>query len=210
MMPVLLSSDERAILLKLAREALECGVRGETLPPLDLESLPPCLSQPGATFITLTRHGELRGCIGALEARLPLAEDVREHAIAAALEDYRFPPVGTGELPDIDIEISRLTPPTPLPSADPQDLIERLCPHQDGVILKSGFRRATFLPQVWEKIPDPALFLSYLCQKMGASPDLWQRQKLEVYIYHVEEFHSEKKESSSPTTDHPKKQTNRR
>ncbi|MGE5224007.1 MAG: AmmeMemoRadiSam system protein A [Omnitrophica WOR_2 bacterium] len=210
MMPVLLSSDERAILLKLAREALESGVRGETLLPLDLESLPPCLGEPGATFVTLTRQGELRGCIGALEARLPLAEDVREHAIAAALEDYRFPPVSPDELPDIDIEISRLTPPVSLPYADPQDLVERLCPHQDGVILKSGFRRATFLPQVWEKIPDPALFLSYLCQKMGASPDLWQRQRLEVYIYHVEEFHSEKNPGFSSTTDHPKKQTNRR
>lgn len=190
MIPDPLTIEEKNVLLKLAREALEKGVCGQPLAPLDLSALPPRLRENGASFVTLTRQGELRGCIGTLEARIPLAEDVREHAIAAALEDYRFPPVEPEELPEIEIEISRLTAPVPLEYQEPEDLVHCLTPYEDGVVLKSGFRRATFLPQVWEKIPDPVVFLSYLCQKMGAAPDLWQRKKLEVLIYHVEEFHN--------------------
>lgn len=85
-----LSPEERGILLKLARQAMEAAVKGESLPPLALEDLPARLRQLGASFVTLTSHGELRGCIGALEPYLPLAEDVREHAVAAALQDYRL------------------------------------------------------------------------------------------------------------------------
>jgi AmmeMemoRadiSam system protein A len=190
MIPDKLTKDERAALLRIARQALEDGVRGRLLNPLDLPSLPAALQASGASFVTLTRNGELRGCIGALEAHQALADDVREHAIAAALQDYRFPPVTPDELPEIDIEISRLTPSHPLEYDAPQDLVKCLQPNIDGVVLKYGGRRATFLPQVWEKISDPALFLSYLCQKMGASPDLWQHKKLEVFIYQVEEFTS--------------------
>ncbi len=188
MIPEFLSPEERAILLKLARQAIEKGVCGEPLPALDLLSLPLRLREKGATFVTLTNRGDLRGCIGTLEASQPLAEDVREHAIAAALHDYRFPPVAPAELPDIRIEISRLTPLKPVAYENPQDLLKIIRPRVDGVVLKDGFRRATFLPQVWEKIPDPELFLSYLCQKMGAPPDLWTRKKLEVWTYQVEEF----------------------
>ena len=184
-----LTSEERSILLKLAREAMQAAVNGKTPPPLLLESLPEKLRERGATFVTLTCSGDLRGCIGALEPYMPLAEDVREHAVAAALQDYRFPPVQPGELPGINIEISRLTQPKNLDYAAPRDLATALRPNIDGVILKDGFRRATFLPQVWEKLPDPAEFLSHLCLKMGASPDLWMHKKLEVQIYQVEEFH---------------------
>ncbi|HSQ39406.1 MAG TPA: AMMECR1 domain-containing protein, partial [Anaerolineales bacterium] len=88
-----LTLEEKQILLRLARQSLELGVRGEKLPPLDWDSLSPTLHADGASFVTLTEHGNLRGCIGALEAYQPLAEDVREHAVAAALNDYRFPPV---------------------------------------------------------------------------------------------------------------------
>ena len=185
----LLTSEERSRLLDLARQALEVGVQGQPLQPLDLESLPPRLREPGATFVTLTKHGELRGCIGALEAYLPLAEDVREHAVAAGTQDYRFSAVQTGELADINIEISRLTLPVELPYTRPQDLPGLLRPHQDGVILKDGFHRATFLPQVWEKLPDPETFLTHLCYKMGVMPDLWRYKVLQVQIYQVEEFH---------------------
>ncbi len=184
-----LTSEERTILLHLARQAIESVTRRQPLPPLDLSSLPPCLAEPGAVFVTLTRHGELRGCIGALEAYQPLAEDVREHAIAAATEDYRFSPVQAEDLPDIEIEISRLTPSRPLEYSQPEELPQRLRPHVDGVVLRDGWRRATFLPQVWEKIPDPEEFLANLCYKMGASPDLWRRKKLQVLTYQVEEFH---------------------
>jgi uncharacterized protein len=105
------------------------------------------------------------------------------------MEDYRFPPVQASELKDIEIEISRLTIPQPLDYEGPVDLLDKLRPGVDGVILKDGFRRATFLPQVWEKLPDKAAFLTHLCQKMGAAADLWRRKKIEVLTYQVEEFH---------------------
>lgn len=187
-MTEILTPDERAILLRLARQALEDGVHGRKLEPLDFSALPEILSQPGVTFITLTRQGELRGCIGALEAYQPLAEDVRVHAVAAALYDYRFPPVTPGELPDIRIEISRLTQPQPLTYERPLELPERLRPGVDGVILRDGLHRSTFLPQVWEKLPNPADFLSHLCMKMGAEESLWRHKLLQVFTYQVEEF----------------------
>ena len=184
-----LTSEERAILLKLARQAMESAVRGTNLEPLDLQSLPERLRQHGATFVTLTREGELRGCIGALEPQTALAEDVREHAIAAAQQDFRFPPVQFTELPKINIEISRLTVAQDLDYESSQDLLNRIRPQVDGVIISDGWHRATFLPQVWDKLPDPETFLSHLCLKMGASPDLWRRKKLRVQVYQVEEFH---------------------
>ena len=184
-----LTAEEKQTLLRLAREALECGVRGEKLPPLDTQSLTQPLLEQGASFVTLTVRGQLRGCIGALEAYQPLADDVREHAIAAALEDPRFPTVREGDLNGINIEVSRLTRPVPLEYKDANDLLSKLRPHVDGVILKDGFRRATFLPQVWEKLPDRAEFLDNLCYKMGARGDLWRVRHLEVLLYQVEEFH---------------------
>jgi uncharacterized protein len=184
-----LTSDERNILLKLARQAMESAVRGARLESIDLEGLPESLRQLGASFVTLTSEGELRGCIGALEPQTALAEDVREHAIAAAQQDFRFPPVQPNELPKINIEISRLSMAQDLDYGSVQDLINRLRPHVDGVIISDGWNRATFLPQVWEKLPDPETFLSHLCMKMGASPDLWRRKKLRIQVYQVEEFH---------------------
>ena len=184
-----LSLDEQQTLLRMAREAMECGVRGKKLTPLDERSLPAHLREPGASFVTLTIHGQLRGCIGALEAYQPLAKDVREHAVAAALEDPRFPPVREDELSRIQLEVSRLTRPLPLEYTDAADLLSKLRPHVDGVILRDGGRRATFLPQVWEKIPDPAEFMDNLCYKMGVSDNTWRMKHLEVLTYQVEEFH---------------------
>ncbi len=184
-----LTTEEKQTLLSLARQALEMGVRGQKLPPLDLESMPSRLREQGASFVTLTIQGELRGCIGALEPSQPLADDVREHAIAAALQDYRFPDVKPDELSQIEIEVSRLTIPAPLEYSTPEDLLNKLRPGIDGVCLRDGTRRATFLPQVWEKIPDPAEFLDNLCYKMGAAPDLWRSKHLDISIYQVEEFH---------------------
>jgi AmmeMemoRadiSam system protein A len=184
-----LTLEEQQTLLRMAREAMEHGVRGEKLPPLNKEILSSHLREKGATFVTLTIRGELRGCIGALEAYQPLVEDVREHAIAAALEDPRFPPVRKAELSRIQIEVSRLTRPIPLEYKDAEDLLSKLRPHIDGVILKGDYRRATFLPQVWEKIPDPVQFMNNLCYKMGASENLWRIKHLNVLTYQVEEFH---------------------
>ncbi len=184
-----LTDDEKRILLRLAREAMEIAVRGRVLPPLDAKSLSPLLRKNGSSFVTLTIEDELRGCIGALEAYQPLAEDVREHAIAAALYDPRFPPVRENELSRIKLEVSRLTAPLPLEYSSSEDLLKKLHPHVDGVILRDVHRRATFLPQVWEQIPDPTEFLGHLCQKMGVQANYWRETKLQVHVYRVEEFH---------------------
>ena len=191
MVDELLLPEEKQTLLILARQSLEAGVRRLALPTIDFSTLTPTLRTEGASFVTLTVDGDLRGCIGALEPYQSLAEDVREHAVAAALEDYRFPPVQENELAKIHIEVSRLTLPTPLEYNDARDLLVKIRPGVDGVILRDGFRRATFLPQVWEKIPDTSAFLANLCYKMGAAPDTWKRKHLDVLVYHVEEFHEE-------------------
>jgi AmmeMemoRadiSam system protein A len=185
-----LTFEEQQTLLRLGRAAMERAVRGEKLAPLDEATLSPHLHEQGSSFVTLTIDGQLRGCIGGLEARQSLAEDVRQHAVAAALEDPRFPPVTQDELNGIQIEVSRLTRPHPLEYKDAEDLLSKLRPHVDGVILRDGmYHRGTFLPQVWEKIPDPAEFLNNLCYKMGLSKNLWRNKHLDVLIYQVEEFH---------------------
>ena len=184
-----LTLEEQQTLLHMAREAMEQAVRGKKPPPLDPAMLSSNLREQGASFVTLTIRGQLRGCIGALEAYQPLVDDVREHAVAAALEDPRFPQVREDELSRIQLEVSRLTRPVPLGYKDADDLTSKLRPQVDGVILRDGFRRATFLPQVWEKIPDPAEFLNQLCYKMGASANLWRQKHLDVLVYQVEEFH---------------------
>jgi AmmeMemoRadiSam system protein A len=183
-----LTFEERSMLLKLARRAIEAAIQGQPFPELDAGNLPARLLEPGVSFVTLTRSGELRGCIGALEPRVSLAEDVQEHAVAAAFQDYRFHPVQAEELPSIEIEISRLTPQSKLEYDHPDELLKLLRPGIDGVVIHYGMYRATFLPQVWEKLPAPEMFLNHLCQKMGAPGNLWRKEKLEVYTYQVEEF----------------------
>ena len=185
----ILTTEEQQTLLRLARDAMERGVNGEKLSPLDESLLPPHLREQGSSFITLAIRGELRGCIGALEPYQSLVEDVREHAVAAALKDPRFPAVRKDELNGIRIEVSRLTRPVPLEYKDANELLSKIRPHVDGVILRDGYRRVTFLPQVWEKISDPAEFLSNLCYKMGVNENLWRSRHLEVFTYQVEEFH---------------------
>lgn len=184
-----IASDERLALLRIARQAVEAAARGQDLPALEMADCPARLQAPGASFVTLTRSGALRGCIGGLQASIPLALDVREHALAAATEDYRFLPIQADELAELEIEVSVLTEPRPLGYASPQDLMARLRPGIDGVILSSGLRRATFLPQVWEKVPDAATFLSMLCEKAGLREHAWWEGGLEVATYQVESFH---------------------
>ncbi len=187
-----LSQEEKTLLITIARQALEAAVVGKPLPKIKITDLPDSLQKDGASFVTLTEHGRLRGCIGALAAHQPLALDVQEHAVAAALQDYRFPTVRPSELPDIEIEVSYLTSPQPLPYDGPEDLINKLRPGIDGVILQDGTRRATFLPQVWEQLSDPEAFLSHLCSKMGAPADLWRKKPIHVAVYQVQKFHEEK------------------
>lgn len=184
-----LTQSEQALLLEIARESLTLSVQGQTLPAFQWDTLPEALQEDGASFVTLTKSGQLRGCIGALEAYQPLAQDVQEHATAAALQDFRFPQVRPDELSQIEIEVSVLTPKLNLDYDNSEDLVRLLRPNVDGVVLQDGFRKATFLPQVWEQLPQPEQFLAHLCQKMGASPDLWRRKHLKIFTYQVQEFH---------------------
>lgn len=187
-MPTELTVQDKAYLLKVAREAMTSGVTGRPLQKLKLDEIAPTLRENGASFVTLTIDGQLRGCIGTLEAYQPLIIDVQTRAFQAALEDYRFYPVTIDELPNINVEISRLTPSAPLQYSEPQELPALLRPGIDGVVLSDGSRRATYLPQVWEQLPNPEEFLSSLCAKMGASKQLWRQKILTVELYQVEEF----------------------
>jgi AmmeMemoRadiSam system protein A len=184
-----LTAEERKLLLTTARQSISLAVNRLKPQSISIEDYPHSLQQWGASFVTLTKKELLRGCVGTLEAYQPLVEDVREHAIAAAMHDYRFPPVQADEIDDLNIEISRLTSPVRIDYQDPIELIQKLRPGIDGVLLRDGFQRATFLPQVWEKLPGPDDFLSHLCLKMGSSANLWKRKLLEISTYQVEEFH---------------------
>jgi len=178
------------LLLKIARQAIASAFG--LAPEVDREALVaqyPELEKEQATFVTLTIGGQLRGCIGSIIPHRPLIDDLVANARAAAFDDPRFPKLTPEEFERVDIEVSLLTVPRELPYRDVEDLRSKIRPGVDGVILKDGFRRATFLPQVWEKIPSPEQFLSELCLKMGAPADLWRRKPLEVATYQVEEFH---------------------
>ena len=183
-----LSAEDRRSLLRLARDTIEASARRRELPVVDTESASESLARDGASFVTLTRFGQLRGCIGSLEARRSLIVDVQENAISAAFHDPRFPPVSSQELRDLHIEVSVLSAPEPLSYTDSDDLIAKLRPNVDGVVIKLGWRRATFLPQVWEKLPDPHEFLEHLCLKAGFEADAYERPGLDVYTYQVEMF----------------------
>ncbi len=183
-----LSQAEKQLLLQVARQGLEAAVNGQPAPALAGDQRTAALERPGCSFVTLTEQGELRGCIGGLVAAQPLWRDVQQRAGQAALRDYRFRPVEAEELPAIEIEVSVLTPTQPLEYDTPDDLLRRLRPQVDGVVLLSGLNRATFLPQVWNTVPDPEQFLSMLCQKLGAQPDAWRHEHLDVETYQVEEF----------------------
>lgn len=147
----------------------------------------PALAERGACFVTLTQHGELRGCIGSLQAQRPLADDVVENAVAAALRDARFPPLSASELPRTAIEVSLLSRPEFVEFRDEQDLLAKLEPGRDGVIFFDGCRRATFLPQVWDQLPDRRSFLGRLKQKAGLPADHWGPGVM-IATYQVEKF----------------------
>lgn len=171
------------LLTALARAAIgeTFGLIGPNLPH------PGWLDAPAATFVTLTRQGRLRGCIGSLEAHRPLAQDLAHNARAAAFHDPRFPPLVEEELEHIRIEVSLLSRPEPLPYVDEADALAQLRPGIDGVILQTGSRQATFLPQVWQQLPRPADFIAHLKQKAGLRADAWPDDLL-LSRYTVEQF----------------------
>lgn len=186
-----LTIEHRHFLLSLARDTIQKYLAHGTVYKVETSALPEEFLEDGAVFVTLTKAGNLRGCIGSLQAFQPLYQDVQERAIQAATEDQRFPPVKASELPAITIEISILSAPQPLEYDNPADLPTKLRPGIDGVILQDGMRRATFLPQVWQQLPQPEEFLAHLCNKMGAPANLWKTKFLDVQIYQVEEFKEE-------------------
>ena len=187
--PDLLTPEQGQALVQLARQALEQAIR-HTPAPAGAAPLDPRLTEPGATFVTLTIQGALRGCIGSPQAHLPLAEDVQENATRAATIDPRFPPVAARELDSIDIEVSVLTPPRPL-DCPPEERPQRVRPGVDGLLLVSNYSRGLLLPQVWDKIPDPVEFLEILGQKAGLSRRSWQRPDTELLTFQVQAFHEE-------------------
>jgi AmmeMemoRadiSam system protein A len=170
-----------ATLLGLAREALVTP--GE----IAAASAHDWLRAPGASFVTLRMDGDLRGCIGSIEPRRPLGEDVVHNSRAAAFRDPRFPPVTRAEIPALELEVSVLSPRTPLPSASEEELLAALRPGVDGVYLEFGVASATFLPQVWESLADPAMFMAELKRKAGLPPNYWHRD-FRLTRYTVEKF----------------------
>lgn len=175
-------TERGRLLTALARAAI-AGQPGE----MDRSERPAWLAAPGACFVTLTLDGALRGCIGSLEARRPLADDLAHNARAAAYSDPRFAPLGADERDRVRVEVSILSAPEPLTFRDEAHALAQLRPGQDGVILQAGARRATFLPQVWAQLPAPADFMAHLKRKAGLAPDAWPAD-IRLSRYTVEKY----------------------
>jgi hypothetical protein len=186
--PPMYTAEERDFLLHLARKTLVSVTAGGSLPSLETASLTSRLKEKRACFVTLTKDGQLRGCIGHIQAQESLVDSVIHNARSAALDDSRFSPVRSSEVPKLTIEISVLSPLQPLSFSSPEDLLKKLRPRVDGVLIKLGYKQAVFLPQVWEELPDKQAFLSHLSQKAGGSADMWKQKGLEVWTYQVEAF----------------------
>jgi AmmeMemoRadiSam system protein A len=157
----------------IARRSIEHGLRANA--PLDVEpgDYPPPLCERGASFVTLRLEGELRGCTGMLEATRPLVCDVAHNAFRSAFGDPRFPPLRDDELPRLDVHVAVLSPLEPLPAETEQGLLRALRPGIDGLVLREGARSATFLPAVWESLPEPEDFLGRLREKAGLPFRYW-------------------------------------
>lgn len=189
----LLTAEEGQSLVRVARGALEARLRSpwvETEGASEAEApvLGARLEERGATFVTLTIDGQLRGCIGTAEAHCSLQEDVEENAVRAATMDPRFPPLSMAELDRTHLEVSVLTPPRPLACA-PEERPEQV--KGLGLLLMGGHNRSLLLPQVWDKIPDPHEFLEVLCRKAGLPRDAWRRPEVDLYVFHVQAFDEE-------------------
>jgi len=165
-------AEKGSFLLKLAR----AGIARQFWEDVPEPSVKPWMAEPGASFVTLTRQGELRGCIGTLEAHRPLGIDVRENAVAAAFRDPRFMPLSRAEFDRVRVEVSVLSPHEPLVVASEKDALDVLRPGIDGVVFEYGHFRSTFLPQVWEQLADPAEFLAHLKRKAGLPLDFWAKE----------------------------------
>ena len=184
-----MKSEHQQLLLKIARNAIFRTLENPRGDFKNLLDLPAELMEKRATFVTLTIGGHLRGCIGMLEACRPLAEDVAANARAAAFEDTRFEPLTKKEFEKLEIHISVLSPPKELKFCSEEDLLDQIQPDMDGLILQDGFRRGTFLPSVWEELPEKELFWAHLKLKAGLPADHWS-DTLRVFRYTTEYFPS--------------------
>ncbi len=183
----MLIPEHRNLLHRVARQSVETGLH--TGKPLEcsLGDYPEALQQPAASFVTLHHHGQLRGCIGTLQARRPMVEDVSHNAFNAAFRDFRFSPLSDDELPGLTFHISILGPTEAMIFEDRQDLISQLQPGIDGLVLSSHGHRGTFLPAVWQSLPEPEKFIEHLLLKAGLSSNYWS-DDIQVERYRVEEF----------------------
>ncbi|PWB56452.1 MAG: AmmeMemoRadiSam system protein A [Nitrosomonadales bacterium] len=171
------------MLLAIARATISSAL-GK---PMQADESAPWLKEPGATFVTLTRQGELRGCIGSLEAHRPLLADVKANALAAAFRDPRFAPLGGDELDLTRVEVSLLSPLSPINFSSQEDALAQLRPNVDGIVFEYGPYRSTFLPQVWEQLPQPAEFMAHLKYKAGLSPGFWDMD-VKLFRYTVNKW----------------------
>ena len=174
-------------LLQLARGSIEYGLTHKAPLPVNCDDWPPEMREPGATFTTLRVAGKLRGCCGTLKAVHPLARDVTHSAYQAAFQDPRFDPVVADELDGIRMEVSVLSPLESIPVTDEADLLDRLEPGTDGLVILADGRRATFLPQVWEMLPDARQFLAALKTKCGLPADYWS-ERIEFQRYRTTSY----------------------
>lgn len=182
-----LCEEEHILLRQVALEAIKYGLEHGTHIPVATSRYPALLQKPGASFVTLKKHGELRGCIGTLEAYQPLVNDVAHNAFSAAFSDPRFLPLATDELDSLEIHISILTPASPMNFDSEEDLLSQIQPGIDGLILEEGHLRGTFLPSVWESLPDAKSFLQHLKQKAGLPAHYWS-PRIKVSRYRTESF----------------------
>jgi|GEM_PF-573795 len=184
----MLTNQDKEFLINLARQTVSWYVKDRKIPKPDKGTLSEAVQQKAGCFVTLTTKpaykgdNGLRGCIGVFERDRPLYENVISRAIAAATEDTRFNPVKYSELDGIKIEISVLTEPKDFLFKSPEDLLARLRPLKDGVILRTRYGGSTFLPQVWEQLPDKEQFLSHLCMKHGAPGNAWKNDYKNVQV----------------------------
>lgn len=183
----MLTPQHRQTLRQVAAESIQCGLANRRATAPDPAAYPEPLRPLRATFVTLERYEQLRGCIGTLEAVRPLVQDVAANAYAAAFSDPRFPPLLGEELDGLTLHISILSPPEPMAFTGEADLIGQLRPGVDGLILSDGRRRGTFLPSVWESLPQPEQFLAHLKVKAGLPVDYWS-DTLRVERYSTESF----------------------
>lgn len=183
-----LTEAQGEYLLLEARKTIQNRLSGKKDIPRETKETPAIFNEKRGTFVTLTTRGNLRGCIGHIIPRESLMEGIRENAINAAFRDPRFPPLTGDEWKNVHVEISILTEPKPLAYTDGKDLLDKLKPGIDGVIIKKGFRQSTFLPHVWDQLPDKKAFLGHLCLKAGLSENAWENGDLEVSTYQVQAF----------------------